>query len=264
MKHPGATDNENGLLPPFASINRDSINRDGGQSSLLPAIRGMTALRLLLEAYDCAKELRRNVWDFAVEIEELQNVGCTSSEFRWLVCKEIVAHAREIPPANGEQRAFEPCRGLVFNRNTCFALTEAGVQLARSIVGRQLAVAPRVNGIPTRSTPTWDHDLQELRVGKVIVKQFKVPAENQERILSAFEEEEWPVRIDDPLPPRSNQLPKRRLHDTINSLNRNQKQSLIRFLGDGRGEGVRWHLVQRNGSAAAGQGNGNRSRGSLA
>lgn len=264
MRDPGETDNENGLLPPFDGIVRDSIHRDSGASTLLPATRGVTALRLLMEAYDCAKELRRNVWDFAVEIEELKNVGCTSSEFRWLVCKEIVAHAREIPPANSEQRAFEPCRGLVFNRNTCFALTEAGVQLARGIVGGQLEATPRVDGISLRSRPTWDHDLQELRVGKIIVKQFKVPAENQERILSAFEEEEWPVRIDDPLPPRSHQLPKRRLHDTINSLNRNQKESLIRFLGDGRGEGVRWHMVQRNGIDAIGQEHGNRSRGSFA
>jgi len=39
-----------------------------------------------------------------------------------------------------------------------------------------------------------------------------------------------------------NQDSKRRLHDTINSLNRNQKQSLIRFLGDGKGEGIRWEF----------------------
>ncbi len=75
------------------------------------------------------------------------------------------------------------------------------------------------------------------------MKQFKVPAANQERILAAFEEEGWPIRIDDPLPPNSEQDSKRRLHDTINSLNRNQKQNLIRFVGDGSGQGVRWELV---------------------
>jgi hypothetical protein len=82
-----------------------------------------------------------------------------------------------------------------------------------------------------------------LRVGEVVVKQFKVPAANQERILAAFEEDGWPIRIDDPLPPAVEQDPKRRLHDTINSLNRNQKRPLIRFIGDGSGQGIRWQLV---------------------
>ena len=50
---------------------------------------------------------------------------------------------------------------------------------------------------------------------------------------------------DDPLAPKLNQDSKRRLHDTINSLNRNQKHALIRFLGDGKGEGVRWGFVEQ-------------------
>jgi hypothetical protein len=78
-----------------------------------------------------------------------------------------------------------------------------------------------------------------------VVKQFKSPAMNQETILTAFEEENWPPRIDDPLPPEPDLDPKRRLHATINSLNGRQKNPLIRFVGDGTGEGVRWELVQR-------------------
>jgi hypothetical protein len=65
----------------------------------------------------------------------------------------------------------------------------------------------------------------------------------QEAILMALEEEHWPPRIDDPLPGHPNHLPKRRLHDTIKSLNRNQKNNLIRFMGDGTGEGIRWELI---------------------
>ncbi len=72
-----------------------------------------------------------------------------------------------------------------------------------------------------------------------------MPAANQEAILAAFQEEGWCPRIDDPLAPKLNQDSKRRLHDTINSLNRNQKHALIRFLGDGKGEGVRWGFVER-------------------
>ncbi len=102
------------------------------------------------------------------------------------------------------------------------------------------------NGLPT---PSWDCELQELRVGITIIKQFKVPARNQETILSAFQEEGWPVFIDDPLPQHSEIDPKRRLHDTINSLNRNQKNDLIRFRGNGSGEGIRWELMRPSDSA---------------
>ena len=93
------------------------------------------------------------------------------------------------------------------------------------------------------SFPTWDPDRQQLRVGRTVVKEFKVPAANQQAVLAAFQEEKWAPRIDDPLPPSPNQDPKRRLHSTINCLNRNQKRPLIRFLGDGSGEGVRWEFV---------------------
>ncbi len=72
-------------------------------------------------------------------------------------------------------------------------------------------------------------------------------------VLTAFEEEAWPVRIDDPLPPHPEQDPKRRLHDTITSLNRHQRRPLIRFVGDGSGEGIRWESLGLDGD---GNGNG--------
>ena len=214
-------------------------------------MRGRAALIRLLEAYQCANELQRDVWEFAVELEELQRVGCTNSEVRWLVCKGLITHAREVVSPNRAERAFQRCDGLVFGKRTCFTLTEAGVPVATGLHTRDaqlahtLAVGPAATGSLAAATltPRWDDDCQELRLGHLVVKRFKVPAANQQRILSAFEEEGWPVRIDDPLPPQADQLPKRRLHDTINSLNRNQVRPLLRFLGDGRGEGIRWQLV---------------------
>ena len=112
------------------------------------------------------------------------------------------------------------------------------------------AAGPAADELPQQ--PYWDRDRQELRVGECVVKQFKVPAPNQEVVLAVFHEEGWPVRIDDPLPPRPELEPKRRLHDTINSLNRNQKTPLIRFLGDGTGQGVRWEFTEAAVSAVAG------------
>jgi hypothetical protein len=92
--------------------------------------------------------------------------------------------------------------------------------------------------------PVWDKDLNRLTLGDLVVKEYKTPAPNQQLILSVFQEEGWPPRIDDPLPPHPDLEPKRRLHETIISLNRNQRNRVLQFCGDGQGEGVRWQCFQ--------------------
>src|SRR5262249_8657204 len=81
-----------------------------------------------------------------------------------------------------------------------------------------------------------------LLVGDALVKQFKVPALNQELILTAFEEEKWPVRMDDPLPQTPQIEPKRRLRDAIHRLNGGQLLGLIRFHTNAYGNAVYWHF----------------------
>ena len=97
--------------------------------------------------------------------------------------------------------------------------------------------------VPGASFPCWDHEYRVLRVGRRTVKRYRRPSPNQELVLAAFQEEGWPRRIDDPLPPRGEQHPKCRLHDTIKWLNRRHEYRLIRFLGDGTGEGVCWEFL---------------------
>ena len=87
-------------------------------------------------------------------------------------------------------------------------------------------------------TPCWDRQLRELRIVNVVVKRFRWPAENLEQVLDAFEEEGWPSHIDDPLRPDPKICPKRRLHDTLKCLNRKQINEVIKFRGDGTGQGV--------------------------
>ena len=77
-------------------------------------------------------------------------------------------------------------------------------------------------------------------LGAALVKQFRVPAVNQELILSAFEEEGWPPRVDDPLPRTGETDSKVRLRDAIKGLNRNQVQARVRFRGDGTGQSILW------------------------
>jgi hypothetical protein len=85
---------------------------------------------------------------------------------------------------------------------------------------------------------------RELCLNGEVVKRFRVPAQNQELILGAFEEERWPEHIDDPLPVSGDIDPRTRLHDAINRLNGCQTNRLLRFLGNGTGTGVCWRPVQ--------------------
>jgi hypothetical protein len=94
--------------------------------------------------------------------------------------------------------------------------------------------------------PAWEARRRELRVGELLVKRFRVPAGNQEIVLSAFEEEGWPAYIDDPLPMKSEIVPKRRLHNVINRLNGSQLAPVLRFHGNGHGDAVGWQLLPGN------------------
>jgi hypothetical protein len=234
----------------------------GAVGPLAPRLRA--AFARLLEAYAYARDLHRDLWDFAVEIGSLRAEGLTLSDLRWLACKGYVEHAREVTHADGPRRVFRPGGELVLSKRTCFVLTERGLAMAESMRRASADADPPVppaeatvslnpqdvaGGEPP-SIPRWDAELRELWVGGKLVKQFRLPSPNQERILTAFEEEGWPPRIDDPLPPHPEQDPKRRLHDTIKSLNRNQAHRLLRLYGDGTGEGVRWELVDRGAGRA--------------
>ena len=209
-----------------------------------------------LRAFEYAQDLRTNLWDFAVELSCLRRLNATNSDLRWLVAAGLVDHAIETTAPGDATRSFKRLPRLLFTRRTCFVLTSKGAATSRTIWGLEDDVVERrpVPLVPDRPllsiapptkfvTPKWDRDRQELRVGATIVKRFRVPAASQEAILAAFEEEAWPPRIDDPLPPRNEQSPKRRLQETIKSLNRNQRRPLIRFSGDGNAQGVLWELV---------------------
>jgi hypothetical protein len=239
----------------------------------------------MIQAFEYADELERDVWDFAVEVSALKSTGFSFNFLRWLVCKGYAQLAREVTASSDTTRSFQRQHkdNLALRKRTCVVLTDLGIAFVRKFVVQiemDTEMSLRRNGNPLRltdgtnghdsanghesdnghestngeldrlaaaasdckSTPTWDSDRQELRVGDRIVKEFKLHSPNQVVLLTAFEEDGWPVRIDDPLPQHGDIDPKQRLHDTIKSLNRNQKCALIRFRGDGTGQGVRWEL----------------------
>jgi hypothetical protein len=223
------------------------------------------AIYRLLKASKYAEDTGRNPWEFALTIGELRRDGVSENDLRWLVCRGYVDHATEVISTTANERTFDRHVSLRFCKETAFVITNTGAafsceflkgvahrdgdgELSRdltrvddsSLSARSQLLAessPISNG---NNVPKWDRDRRELRLDGQLVKVFKLPSPMQEAILMAFEEECWPPRIDDPLPTHPDMLPKRRLHDTIKSLNRNQKNCLVRFLGDGTGEGIRW------------------------
>jgi hypothetical protein len=235
---------------------------DGVDGELVQSTQG--AICRLLTAYNYAVDTGRSPWEFAVTIGEILRDGVSENELRWLACRGYVDHAQELP-STGSERAFDRHVSLRLGKRSAFVITSLGVAFSHELFS-SLTEPVQHNNLPADTIdcdhdpagvystgngcrpapcaefPKWDRDRRELRLGERVIKVFKLPSPMQEAILVAFEEEHWPPRIDDPLPSHPELLPKRRLHDTIKSLNRNQKNSLIRFMGDGTGEGIRWEL----------------------
>lgn len=227
---------------------RNGVSASMAERVLASCRRG---LLILLEAFESAKELHYDVWDFAVEIQNLRSAGLTGSDLRWLLCKGYVEQAIENTQPKAAQRTFQPLGNLMLGEASCFVLTMAGVTLVR---GGNSAV-PAGHGTPNLirapsdwetaivpKVPRWDATCRELCWGLIVVKRFRLPASNQELVLAAFEEEGWPRHIDDPLPSPRDCDPQQRLHDTIKRLNRHQVNPLIRFRANGSGNGIFWEL----------------------
>jgi hypothetical protein len=236
-------------LPPGLAVAHDASALEAG--SVPEKIR--SGLRLLLQAFEYAGQLGRNPWDFAVEIASLRLAGLNESDFRWLVCKGFVTHACETGIFASDDRVFRPEAPLRFTKRSCFVLTLAGAAAAClagcDVEEARPAITPAVHGHAACDAkdvvtvrPAWDRNRHKLHLGNRLVKEFRLRAQNQGTVLTAFEEEGWPARIDDPLQPSPDIDSKRRLADTIKRLNRNQTNRLILFRGDGTGEGVIWEL----------------------
>jgi hypothetical protein len=219
------------------------------------------ALAQLRTAYDCSRVADRDLWEFAVEMESLLALGLTTSELRLLVYQGLVEHAQEITEPGDAARRFVRCCNLDFPPRTRFVLAQParsardgdGNEGTVPLLPRLALIGSGASGAVARRSPRprWDSTCRLLHFGSQIVKRYRQPAPNQERVLAAFEEEGWPPRIFDPLPPRGDQAPTRRLQDVIRFLNSNQQNSLILFLGDGTGQGVLWQTAAAKGSAAA-------------
>lgn len=83
---------------------------------------------------------------------------------------------------------------------------------------------------PEREIPHWDADQSELSYRGLVVRRLRPIAKGPRNILSAFEEEGWPARID-----------VGELTRAVRTLN--EKLTPLRFERDGSGDGVRWRTT---------------------
>jgi hypothetical protein len=213
------------------------------------------ALGALWEATQYADLTSGEPWDFAVEIGQFRKLGLSDNDLRLLVQLRYVEHACETTEAGGEKREFRRGGGMLFTKQSCFVLDAAGIAAttARVELGTERISTllcgiqpqpPETSEAESRRVPFWDTDRGVLYFAGQIVKRFRWRAANQQRILTAFQEEGWPARIDDPLVPTPTLVGKQRLRDTIKCLNRKQAHALVRFQGDGSGLGIRWAAMR--------------------
>jgi hypothetical protein len=242
-----------------------------------PAVQA--ALQLLGEAHGCAVELNKDPWQFGLEWTALEAAGLTHSQVRWLLCQGYVHTAVETTSVRAKQRTFRAVASLTLTGTSCFNLTANGIDLIRALGGPPLSQALQTNSshpsngqglpavtflgagtaqpppspyLPSRNLgethsalkPRWLADQLELRLGDCLVKKFRRPADSQTTILAVFEEEAWPYRIDNPLPPTRHGNDMDRLQEALRRLNHHQHAKLLRFHGDGRGKGVTWEIAR--------------------
>ena len=208
-----------------------------------------TALALLAEAHDYAARTSGDPWEFAVEIQVLRELGLSNNDLRYLVGLQYVEHATEVKVAGSHGRRFTHSKDLNVTSRSCFVLSQNGAAAAsanaeastdREAVAATIQFSNVYRSQSEPQLPIWDIARRILAFQDQIVKQFKCQAVNQEVILSAFQEDGWPPRIDDPLAPLPILDEKRRLSDAVKALNRKQRHKLIHFRGDGTGQGVVW------------------------
>jgi hypothetical protein len=213
-------------------------------------------LRLLRESRQYAEETASGRWAFAVELGHLLGHGSNVNVLRLLTVKGVVEHRVETTRPRAKRRRFQATGRLSFDTRTCFVLTDKGLAFAREIAaadetvrGHGGATAASSNGqrrVGTRK-PRWKAKARQLWAGDVLVKQFQVTAESQRLVVSAFAEQRWRRRIDNPLPgPVAGR--KKRAEDAVRRLNERQAAPLLRFHVTDGGNGLTWEWI---GAAAA-------------
>jgi hypothetical protein len=233
---------------------READSMDNSLTIIAERIR--PAIESLVTAFNYAEDSHTDRGQFAIGITELQAIGATLADLRWLILRGFAEHGRETTIPGDAERSFRRLVPTAFPIETCFVMSAVGAANFRKVLHRgrittgsvESRPAPAAAGdveilVDSRVTPDWDPIRRELRYRGKVIKRYRVPAQNQELILTAFQESGWPECIDDPLPPSLDQDSKERLQTTIKSLNCSQLSRALRFHGNGDGQQVYWQAA---------------------
>jgi hypothetical protein len=132
---------------------------------------------------------------------------------------------------------------VVAGPTSSFTLTDAG----RDFAARLLAVggAGALIGLPMGDITPRYHALPAHRVlswGVHTLKRYRQCPGNQELILAAAEELQWPALFDNPLPRPHGVNSKLRAYNTVGDLNRSHKLRLMQFHVNRAGTQIGWEL----------------------
>jgi hypothetical protein len=199
------------------------------------------AMAPLWKAFACAQDLKLDPWEFALPLLHLFDLGVDKRDLRWLVLHGYVAF-------RDRARRSRLSTNVAAGGDPRLMITETGV-MAAGLRGEGASWPPGGSANSAEilpfclRLPRWDRKRRVLLFDECVVKRFRLPAKNQEAVLSMFEDEGWPPSIPDPLPFVTGHWPKERLHATIRHLNASHEDRLIRFRGNGTGEAVLWEPI---------------------
>jgi hypothetical protein len=210
--------------------------------------RWRAALERLFEARDLAAEPADDIWQFAVEISQLLANGVTVNDLRRWLRRGWVEHAEECMPAGTGPQGFRRLKEYAFGPRTCFVLGDTGADAQADLVGNlikrgELRAQPdTANGHWAK--PHWNSSSGVLSFRGMVVKRLSKRATVQRQLLDFCQRNHWKQFLENgiaaiPEGPRR----KKRLHDDLAKLNRNQKSPLLRFHGDGSGTSFWWEAV---------------------
>ncbi len=193
-----AAPNKIDSLLPEVSLQKSSFSFLWTSVSADRQTRLASTLALLQEALNDAQKTDTDPWQFAVTEAELLDVGMRLTDLRWLVAVGVLDHAAEIRCRSGPKRVFRRVSSLAFAKGSCFVLSTTGMQFLNERPS-MMAQTEEIAVLSGRDLPHWDGELRVLMIHGLVVKRFRTPASSQELILATFQEDGWPLRIDDPL-----------------------------------------------------------------
>jgi hypothetical protein len=202
-------------------------NRQAGAQSVLAPLD---------EAWGAPEEQQLSLWDLVAELACLLRLGATTTTRCWLVSVQFVERGEEVTKPAAEPCPLLPSGLPVLAARSCRLLTDSGVWVV------EVAEQPPCAVVAVEK-PRWDADARELWWGERLIKQLRHDAANQECLLAAFQEQDWANRIADPLPKEAGLNRKKRLRETVKSLNQGHRLAVLCFHADGTGQGVRWERV---------------------